>query len=99
MKDNGSPSCASRHGGNGSRPASTYKGMWDIGNALALIRRTAGTHMLLAIAAGRQVELGWGDSSARLVGKSGFETAGDCDGWTCCSSGSGLAVESAISSA
>jgi len=69
MKDSGSPSCALKRGGNGSRPASTYKGMWDIGNALGSVRRTAGTRMLV-IAAGRQVELDWRGSSARAVGKS-----------------------------
>ena len=71
MENNGSPSCASKDGENGSRPASTYKGMEYIGSALtSTTRRTGGTHMLLGIAAGRQVGLGWEGSIAQPVGKS-----------------------------
>ena len=50
---NGNPSYASKHERNESRPASTYKGMEDIGNASAWTRQTAGTHMQLVIAVGR----------------------------------------------
>ena len=71
MKDNGNPNCASRDGRNGSRPASTYKGMRGIDNALASTPQTGGRRMSLVIAIGRQVGLDWEGSSARLMGKSG----------------------------